>query len=126
MKNLVFYYLPVVAWAAFIFYLSSRPGLTVVEGSVEADAIVRKFGHMFEFGFLAFLVYWIFAERFLVSVFWSLFYGSALSLLYAASDEFHQTFVPMREGTVRDWIYDASGVVVFLLVFYLVKKRLKK
>jgi VanZ family protein len=111
---------------AIIFYFSSQPGLTVVKGSVEADAITRKFGHMFEFGFLAFLFYRILAQRFSVSLLRSLFFGSALSLMYAASDEFHQTFTPLREGTVRDWTYDASGVVVFLLVFYLIKKRLKK
>lgn len=126
LKKFITYYLPPVFWMGLIFYFSSLPGLMVVKNNVEVDAVSRKFGHMLEFGFLAFLFYRIFAERFLFSVSRAVFYGSFLSLIYAASDELHQKFTPFREGTVRDWTYDLAGVVIFLLIFYLVKNNIQK
>jgi VanZ family protein len=35
----------------------------------------------------------------------------ALGVLYAVSDEVHQTFVPGRQGSARDVLIDAVGVV---------------
>ncbi len=37
-------------------------------------------------------------------------YPTALSLCYAASDEFHQLFVPGRGGSIRDVAIDAIGI----------------
>lgn len=34
-----------------------------------------------------------------------------ITILYAISDEMHQTFVPTREGTVRDVIIDSIGAI---------------
>jgi VanZ family protein len=39
-----------------------------------------------------------------------------VSVLYAASDEYHQTFVPGRNGTPVDVGVDAVGALVALLV----------
>lgn len=39
---------------------------------------------------------------------------------YAATDEFHQLFVPGRSGQIRDVLIDSSGVLAGLLVIYLV------
>ncbi len=39
-------------------------------------------------------------------------------VLYAASDEFHQRFVPSREGAVRDVLIDSSGALLALLVLW--------
>ena len=109
-----------------IFYLSGQPGLMLVKESADVDAIVRKFGHLFEFGFLAFLFYRIAAHRCGLSMAKAAVAGAFFSLVYAASDEYHQTFTYMRQGTVRDWCYDAAGVVIFLLVFYLAKEQKKR
>lgn len=38
----------------------------------------------------------------------------ALVALYAATDEWHQTFVPSRQGTVMDVLIDVSGGVLGL------------
>jgi VanZ family protein len=35
-----------------------------------------------------------------------------LAVLYAISDEVHQSFVPTREGTLRDVIIDAIGALL--------------
>ncbi len=58
----------------------------------------------------------------------------AVCLLYAASDEIHQLFVPGRSGEVRDVMIDFSGAVlgialsmlVFLLICRIKKKRTEK
>lgn len=55
-------------------------------------------------------------------------------LLYAASDEIHQLFVPGRSGEVRDVMIDFSGAalgialstLVFLLICRIKKKRTEK
>jgi VanZ family protein len=81
-----------------IFYLSAQPDLN--SGLGTWDAILRKGAHMTEFGLL-----WFLWTR-VVGPFGAL----AISLAYAASDEFHQTFVDGRHGTPVDWAIDAAGM----------------
>lgn len=38
-----------------------------------------------------------------------------ITAVYAASDEWHQSFVPGRSSEVQDWIADVSGAVVVSL-----------
>ncbi|MBE5921868.1 MAG: Cof-type HAD-IIB family hydrolase [Lachnospiraceae bacterium] len=52
-------------------------------------------------------------------------------VLYACSDEWHQTFVPGRDGSLRDVLIDSLGVLVGILLFTFVrilkkKNRMKK
>ena len=46
-----------------------------------------------------------------------------LSLIYAVTDEIHQTFVPTREGRFRDVIIDLIGI---LIMYTFIKKTLDK
>ena len=41
--------------------------------------------------------------------------AAAISLLYAASDEYHQTFVENRTGTPVDVAIDAAGIAIACL-----------
>ncbi|HHV11241.1 MAG TPA: VanZ family protein [Clostridiales bacterium] len=43
-----------------------------------------------------------------------------LSAIYAATDEFHQTFVPGRSGQLGDVLIDTTGAVAGMLFFFLV------
>ena len=60
--------------------------------------------------------------------------SGGICLLYAASDEIHQLFVPGRSGEVRDVMIDFSGaalgitvsLLVFLLICRIKKKRTEK
>jgi VanZ family protein len=45
-----------------------------------------------------------------------------LAVLYAASDEFHQTFVPSRTGQVSDVLVDSAGAALGLALAYLVTR----
>lgn len=42
--------------------------------------------------------------------------AALLALLFAASDEFHQTFVPTRGGTIWDVLIDSLGVGLVTLI----------
>jgi VanZ family protein len=89
---------PPLLLMGLIFYLSAQPDLN--SGLGTWDAILRKGAHMTEFGLL-----WFLWTR-VVGPFGAL----AISLAYAASDEFHQTFVDGRHGTPVDWAIDAAGM----------------
>ena len=98
---------PPLALMGLIFFLSAQPDLNSGLGTV--DAVGRKFVHMAEYGLLWFL-WWR-----------ALGYGHvgpaiAITLLWSASDEFHQSFVEGRHGTPWDVAIDALGVGLGLLV----------
>jgi VanZ family protein len=40
----------------------------------------------------------------------------ALSSLYGATDELHQTLVPDRTATVSDWVTDTAGAIAGVLL----------
>jgi VanZ like family len=97
-------WLPIVAWAAVIFAISSIPSLGT--GLAVWDLVLRKLAHVTEYAVLGFLLARV------VAVAPALLIG----VLYAMSDELHQTFVAGREGAPRDVAIDALGLAVGILV----------
>lgn len=69
---------------------------------------VVKAYHVAEYALLFTLFYWLlkdhFASRRAIQL------GALLALIYAASDEWHQTFVPGRGGTWVDVVIDSFGI----------------
>ena len=49
--------------------------------------------------------------------------AALLSILYGASDEWHQTFVPGRFATIADWVADVLGSIAGVLCAYLYYKK---
>jgi VanZ family protein len=96
-------WLPVLVWPALIFALSSIPSLGTGLGGW--DVVLRKLAHITEYAVLAFLL------RRALSAPWAF----AAAVLYAISDELHQTFVRGREGRPRDVLVDVIGIVLGLL-----------
>ncbi|HLN18988.1 MAG TPA: VanZ family protein, partial [Patescibacteria group bacterium] len=126
-SNLFKYYFPTFAWMLLIFYFSSIPDLKMDSGSVTAEVIVRKIAHLAEFSMLLWLVWRIFYHS------WNLINRDALvialiiTLLYAISDEFHQTFVPGRSGQFIDVVFDfLSALFATQLVSIKTSGNLKK
>lgn len=147
----------ILIWMAVIFLMSNQQGEEsgAVSGSVSYQAVsvvdkvlhwnlseqeliarteaiqypVRKCAHMTEYAILAILLVrhlctytslrkrkrcWLFA--------W------ILSIVYAATDEYHQTFVNGRSGNPVDVAIDATGACIGLLLFglcymILIKRR---
>ncbi len=119
---------------AVIFYFSSRPGQESdldslgigmiigemvpglddiqarIEFAIKINRFVRKTAHFLEYATLSALITGaVYAEDkkksrvFLTSV--------CIAALYAASDEFHQTFVPERSGQPIDVMLDSAGAL---------------
>jgi len=112
-KSLILVWLPPFFWISLIFLLSSFPKLQISEGL--ADLILRKLAHMFEYGVLYLLIYRVFKRTSSLSKNKLLFISLFLTILYAASDEYHQTFVPGRSGNLTDVSIDSVGAVLGLI-----------
>lgn len=112
----------VLAWMALIFVLSAQPTLVRHPDSV-ADIVLKKLGHVAEYGVLALLVWWALHDP-LAPVEWrSLWLSFAVAVLYAAGDEWHQTWVPGRNGNVYDWTVDLAGAGIALVGLRIVLLR---
>jgi len=102
-------WLPPLAWMAIIFWFSSRHG----GGHLPtAEIVVRKLGHML--GYLVLTLLLVRALRRSGSLF-AVPVAMAVALAYAASDEWHQSFVPGRTATVHDVGIDAIGIGIAAL-----------
>lgn len=99
-------FVPPVVLMAVIFWLSAQPSLS---SGLEWDFVLRKGAHMTEYALLA-VLWWraLGWRRPAVAV--------AIALAYAASDELHQSFVFGRHGSPVDWLIDAAGVAIGMLV----------
>lgn len=99
-------------WAGVIFVLSATPNLRFVQSDA-LDFVVRKAGHMAAFGILAVLLWRAISysrERGAVAL------SLLLTILYAASDEFHQSFTVGRHPSPVDVAIDSAGALIALLV----------
>lgn len=104
-------WLMVAAWAGVIFALSATPHLRVAEAA-DLDFVLRKAGHMAAFGILAVLLWRALAFSAVHrATVWSLL----LTVAYAASDEFHQSFTAGRNASGVDVGIDAAGALIALL-----------
>jgi VanZ family protein len=139
--NFARYWLPIILWMTLIFGFSSdshsfqrssrilEPLLRWLFPAMAADTrnelvfLARKCAHLTEYAVLALMVWrawrkpvrrdprpWSWPDA-----------GVALlvAALYAATDEFHQTFVPGRDGCVRDVLIDSCGAAAGLFLLWL-------
>ena len=104
-------WLPPFALMAVIFLLSAQADLNSGLGIV--DTIGRKVVHASEYALLCAL--WYRALRTAARSRTALLAAVALSVAYAASDEFHQTFVHGRHASPLDVGIDALGVGIAVL-----------
>ena len=110
-------WLAIAGWMALIFFLSSQPQLPSPPDPL-ADLLFKKGAH--------FTVYAVLAVLFRRALpagrrIWTLPW--VLTVLYAASDEWHQSFVPGRHPQVTDVLIDASGAAAGLLIFWWRQRR---
>jgi len=101
-------WLAVILWMVGIFALSATPSLASPLDPFH-DFVLRKVAHMGEYAVLTALLFGALRMH-LARKSQALLLGALLAILYAVSDEWHQTFVPGREGTLRDVAIDALGV----------------
>jgi VanZ family protein len=103
-RRFALYWLPVLLYVVLIFILSGMSAPPVPSG-FPGDAL-----HYPEFAVLAFLLARALqgsAPGFARPR--HLLWAFVLSVLFGATDEFHQAFVPDRVPDVRDWLHDGIG-----------------
>jgi VanZ family protein len=106
-------WIPALIWMGAIFYVSSLPNPMPIHERL-LNVVVKKTGHLVGYAVLA--VFYRFAlvrERGLTdaeAIPWS--WG--FTLFYAATDEFHQSFVPGRHSSALDVIIDGTGALLGL------------
>ncbi|MNS25413.1 VanZ like family protein [compost metagenome] len=130
-------WLVVGLWMAFIFIMSAQSNSGEQSGLIArlvaqvigagtdpsqfawVHHLIRKLAHFTEYGILAVLMAW--AQPGLnwkrAALTW------VAASLYAASDEWHQSFVPNRGPAVTDVLIDASGALAGLAVWMLWARR---
>jgi VanZ family protein len=114
-RAVALFWLPVFIWAGVIFAFSATPNLRFAQAA-DLDFVIRKAGHMFVFGVLAVLVWRALAYSAIRrAMLWSL----ALTVAYAATDEFHQSFTAGRHPALQDVGIDSVGALLFLLALAL-------
>ncbi len=116
MRKFVYYWLPLLAWLATIFYFSSHAHVNITQ-STFYDLIIFKILHMIEYAILYFLFFRaIYSLRVkTLSINEVLILAVLFSILYSISDEIHQTFIPTREGRIRDVLIDTTGIVLMYI-----------
>ena len=118
-ENRFFRWMAVVLWMALIFFLSSQSRLPMLRLGW-AEALQDVAGHFVAFGVLAILFAWALGGSGVAHPGW---WSFALVLLYALSDEFHQSFVPGRHPDVLDIATDAAGAACALLLLRYLRLR---
>ncbi len=105
-----------IVWMALIFTLSSIPDLSSGLQPMW-DLVLRKFAHAGEYAILGWLAYRALTVSGVPRT-RALWLAVLIGVAYAASDEFHQTFVPGRHGAVIDATLDSFGVLLGALVVH--------
>lgn len=148
MKNIHKYlnWILVLIWMLVIFLFSSDPAVVSDEKSgfvikilsnlgIDLNSafgklsnfIVRKIAHFTEYFILYMFIFNAIRNHKIdgnnISTGRILIFALIITFLYACSDEYHQIFVPGREGRFRDVMIDTSGGLFGMI---LIKKLIKK
>lgn len=104
--RVIFGFLPPLALMGVIFLLSAQSDLSTGLGFW--DLLLRKLAHMISYGLLT-LLWW----RALAPLTGRALPAAILiSLVYAMSDEYHQSFVEGRVGSPVDVAIDTAGIAM--------------
>jgi len=143
MRPFLKYWLPVLLWILVIFIGSSDlmsaehtsrllvPLLLWLKPDITAEAIVqihfllRKCAHLTEYAILAILLRRaLYRGTNLRAKPWVFFMAILFVCgIFAASDEFHQSFVPSRTASLNDVLIDISGAFFGLAVCLVVARK---
>jgi VanZ family protein len=116
-RPLFYYWIPLIAWMGLIFFLSAQPDFPR-PGVDWLGELIGIGVHTLLFGALAIL--W---ARLLAGRRHPLLLAFLLTMVYALSDEFHQSFVPGRHADPLDLVWDGLGAVLALWAWAWLQSR---
>ncbi len=131
------YWLPIVIWLIMIFIgstdLMSAEHTSRIIGPIlrwlypgispsrieQVQFVIRKTAHVSEYAVLSLLIFRALANTTRQA---GLAGAASITLLissaFAASDEFHQSFVPSRTSSVRDVVIDITGAIFGMTIYW--------
>ncbi len=121
------YWAPPLLYMALIFVISSMEQPPLPMPKFEWLTIDKLY-HFIEYGILGVLLAIAFVNvtpKWLPAG-WIWVAAALISILYGASDEWHQTFVPGRFATVADWVSDVFGAIAGVVGVYFYYRRKNK
>ena len=91
---------------------------------------IRKTGHFVGYFGLSFLLFraWRVTFPFASAAGWSMQWASIsffMTILVASLDEWHQTYLPLRTGSLHDVLLDSLGALAAQIVIFLLLYRLR-
>jgi VanZ family protein len=110
--------------------LASMFGAVNTSGVTLANSVLRKVGHVTGYGILSWLLFraWRATLGSNGGVAWAPSWSAIAFFMTAATaslDEWHQTFIPSRTGTIHDVYLDsAAALAVQVLLYGILRKRL--
>jgi VanZ family protein len=136
MRSFLKYWLPLLIWLGVIFVASTDlmsaehtsrffvPILLWLKPGMAPETIrsilfaMRKCAHLSQYAVLALLFWRAFRRGSAIRGKMSILFGAVLlgCAVFAASDEFHQSFVKSRTPSVRDVLLDIAGASLGLLI----------
>jgi VanZ family protein len=143
LRQFVRYWMPVVFWMGVIFLGSTDilsaehtsrflvPFLRWLDPQISVAALnailvaIRKLGHLTEYAILAMLLWRALRGGIRWQIKMSILFVASLlaSAIFAASDEFHQSFVPSRTASANDVMIDIAGALLGLAICWMFRAR---
>jgi len=114
--SIIYKYLPLLLWCVVIFLLSNQDQPDVGP-TYWTNFVAKKLAHIVEYGILGLLSYRAFGKSKIKAL--------IFVLLYAISDEIHQSLVPGREPSIRDILIDLFGGFVGLWIIKFLPRTIK-
>jgi VanZ family protein len=144
-RRFVRYWMPVIVWMALIFLGSTDilsaehtsrflvPFLRWLDPQISPATLaqlqfaIRKLGHLTEYAILAILLWHALrgGTRWQAKMSVLFFIAWVASAVFAASDEFHQSFVPSRTASPNDIMIDICGAAIGLAICWMFTSRQK-
>jgi hypothetical protein len=104
-------WLPSLFLMAAIFFASSLPASRLPYYGAY-DVLIKKGGHALGYALLGLAYFFALPPRLSTGYKWIL--ALLMAILFALSDEFHQSFVEGRTSTLRDVLIDGIGAALAL------------
>ena len=105
-----YYTITTAFYMFFIFYLSHIPQDNLPEQSSSGIENIDLLFHFIEYSVLGFLLFQSISSEELFAI--NPQYGTIfIGILFAISDEIHQSFVPGRHMSLMDVIFDSLGII---------------
>jgi len=129
LRKLFYYWLPLFFWMGMIFFGSSQTKASI-SPSVQVNFVFFKSLHLLEYAILYFLwfraLYSFHPHKKKLKLCLSIAF--LITIFYSSTDEFHQLYIPTRNGSLRDIFIDSLGMLIMYFgiqrFFPLIKKIL--